>query len=190
MPRCRVLAAAAALALLLISAPQTVLAAQPPLVAHILAHSHCDPGWLESFEGYYLSQVSRILSSVVLALEADPRRRFIWAEMSFFMRWYETQPPATHALVKRLVASGQLEFVGGGWVQNDEANPDWAAVLSQVSEGHEYLATLFGVRARHAYQIDPFGHAAAFAAVAAAARAELVAAGRRLHQTPSRVLNK
>ena len=69
------------------------------------------------------------------------------------MRWYEVQPAATQALVLRLVRSGQLEFVGGGWVQNDEANPDFAAVIAQISEGHEYLKTLFGVRARFAWQI-------------------------------------
>jgi phenylalanyl-tRNA synthetase beta chain len=54
-------------------------------------------------------------------------------------------------------------------VQNDEANPDALAVLAQLTEGHEYLAQLFGKRPRIAWQIDPFGHASATAAIAAAA---------------------
>ena len=155
--------------------------AAQPLVAHIIAHSHCDPGWLESFEGYYSTQVASILSSVMQALREDPSRRFIWAEMSFWMRWWEVQSADTQALVHRLVRAGQLEFVGGGWVQNDEANPDFGAVVSQISEGHEYLKSLFGVRARHAWQVDPFGHAAAFAAVAAAAGFEALVINRIDH---------
>ena len=130
-------------------------AAEPMLTAHIIAHSHCDPGWLESFEGYYQQQVHGILSSVMRSLERDPSRRFVWAETSFFMRWYEVQGDATKALVKRLVKTKQLEFIGGGWVQNDEANPDYASIISQITEGHEYLQTLFGQRPRIAWQIDP-----------------------------------
>lgn len=121
-------------------------AAAVPLTAHIIAHSHCDPGWLESFEGYYSTQVHGILSSVVDQLSRERDRRFVWAETSFWMRWYEVQQEDTKATVKALVESGQLEFVGGGWVQNDEANPDPVSVISQLSEGHEYLQALFGKR--------------------------------------------
>ena len=38
-----------------------------------------------------------------------------------------------------------------------------------MTEGHEYLLSLFGVRPRIAWSIDPFGHAAASAALAASA---------------------
>lgn len=130
-------------------------AAPPPLTVHIIAHSHCDPGWLESFEGYYQSQVGRILSNVMGELTADSARRFVWAETSFWMRWYEVQSEDMKATVKRHVDSGQLEFIGGGWVQNDEANPDPISVISQLTEGHEYLQSLFGKRPRIAWQIDP-----------------------------------
>lgn len=162
------MAAPRLLAALFLSVVSVMVCAED-LTVHIIPHSHCDPGWLESFEGYYLSQVHTILSSVTEALTADKRRKFIWAEMSFWMRWYEVQSDETKARVQSFVASGQLEFVGGGWVQNDEANPDYAAIISQVTEGNEYLQTLFGTRPRIAWQIDPFGHSAAMAAVAAAA---------------------
>lgn len=129
--------------------------ASPPVVGHIIPHSHCDGGWLDTFETYYLSQVGTILTRVVTSLKDHPERKFIWAEISFWMRWYEIQSEETKAVVHGLVKSGQIEFVGGGWVQNDEANPDYASMISQISEGHEYLKTLFGVRARYAWQIDP-----------------------------------
>lgn len=139
------------------------------LVAHVIPHSHCDPGWLETFEGYFQTQVNSILNSVVDTVSADPARRFVWAESSFLMRWYEVATEARRAQLRSLVASGQVEFVGGGWVQNDEANPDYGAVISQLTEGHEYLAQLFGSRPRYFWQLDPFGHAAATPALASAA---------------------
>jgi hypothetical protein len=178
------------------------------LIAHIIPHSHCDPGvrfcanatapvarrtlfslsttrpptqWLETFEGYYQTQVNTILNSVVDTVSQDPARRFVWAESSFLMRWYEVATEARRALLRSLVASGQVEFVGGGWVQNDEANPDYGAVISQLTEGHEYLAQLFGTKPRFFWQLDPFGHAAATPALAAAAGFEALVVNRIDH---------
>jgi hypothetical protein len=58
------------------------------------------------------------------------------------------------------LATGRLAFVGGGWVQNDEANPDVGQVVEQMTEGHDWLRAHFGAAAapRVAWQIDPFGH--------------------------------
>ena len=39
------------------------------------------------------------------------------ARQAFFTRWWAEQTERTQALVKRLVADGQLGFVNGGWVQ-------------------------------------------------------------------------
>jgi hypothetical protein len=82
-------------------------------------------GWLRSFEGYYTTQVNDILSGVTQQLWEDPSRRFVWSEMSFFMRWWETQTEETKTRFRTLVRRGQLEFVGAGWVQHDEANPSY-----------------------------------------------------------------
>lgn len=71
------------------------------------------------------------------------------------------QSSEVRATLQRLVSSGQFEFVEGGWVQADEADSNYVSVINQVTEGHEYLRTNFGVRPRFAYQIDPFGHSAA-----------------------------
>jgi hypothetical protein len=89
--------------------------------------------------------------------------------MSFFMRWYEVQSEETKQRFQELVKRGQLEFVGGGWSQNDEANPSYDSIIAQLTEGHEYILSLFGVRPRIAWSIDPFGHGSASAAIAAAA---------------------
>ena len=39
------------------------------LYVHIIPHSHCDPGWLDTFEQYYRRDVGRILTGVMHALD-------------------------------------------------------------------------------------------------------------------------
>ncbi len=42
-------------------------------------------------------------------------------EIGFFYRWWQEQDAAMHGRVARLVRSGQLEFINGGWTMNDES---------------------------------------------------------------------
>lgn len=127
---------------------------------HITSHtlSFINNSWLVTFDEYFAQHVNSILSSAVAALLRHESRKFVWAEVSFFERWYREQSHNTRDAVQRLVEADRLVFVGGGWVQNDEANPDVGQVVEQVSEGHEWLRAHFGVTPRIAWQIDPFGH--------------------------------
>jgi len=51
------------------------------LTVHIIAHSHCDPGWLNTFEGYYAAEVRTILDAVTRELQGQPHRKFVWSEV-------------------------------------------------------------------------------------------------------------
>ncbi len=55
---------------------------------------------------------------------------------AFFIRWWREQAGATRRLVKRLVRRGQLSFVNGGYVQNDEAAAHYVAMVDQTTRGH------------------------------------------------------
>ena len=69
---------------------------------------------------------------MVRELTGKPERKFVWAELSFFMRWFSSQTRDMRDAFAALVSNGQVEFVGGGWVQNDEANPAPEEVIDQV----------------------------------------------------------
>ena len=129
-----------------------------PAVVHVIPHSHCDAGYRKTFSGYYSSEVKSIISTVLEALKEAPNRRFVWEEVSFFSVWWEQASEGDRSLVKQLVGSGQLEFIGGGWVMHDEATTSAFGVLNQMSLGLKFLNESLGTRPRVEWHIDPFGH--------------------------------
>lgn len=62
----------------------------------------------------------------------------------------------------------QFEFVGGGWVQNDELVTSYEDTVTQMTEGHRFLLETFGEEAlpKVGWQLDIFGHTSSFANLA------------------------
>lgn len=125
---------------------------------HVVPHSHCDPGYRKTFEDYFTGEVRSILDTVLEALQDDPSKRFVWEEVSFLSRWWQQASPQQKDAVRKLHGSGQLEFIGGGWVMHDEADTSLRGILNQMTEGLLFLNTTLGVRPTIGWHIDPFGH--------------------------------
>ncbi|KAK4416850.1 Alpha-mannosidase [Sesamum alatum] len=138
------------------------------LNVHLVAHSHDDVGWLKTIDQYYVGSnnsiqgacVENILDSVVMALRRDPNRKFIFAEMAFFSRWWEEQSVEIQQEVRKLVDAGRLEFVNGGWCMHDEATTHYIDMIDQTTLGHQLIKSQFNKTPRAGWQIDPFGHSA------------------------------
>lgn len=131
-----------------------------PLRVFVLPHSHCDPGWIKTFDEYFQQQTKHILTTVIAALQLNPKRKFIWAEISYFEWWYREQEEPVRQAVKLLLRRKQLEFVTGGWVQPDEANTELYAMEVQLQEGHDWIKETFGEEyiPQFGWSIDPFGY--------------------------------
>ncbi|XP_003748507.1 alpha-mannosidase 2x [Galendromus occidentalis] len=129
------------------------------LKVFVVPHSHNDPGWIKTFDQYYTEQTRNILTIAVSKLMEFPDMRFIWAEVSFFARWYDDQPQVQRDKVAKLINDGRLEFVTGGWVMNDEANTHYYAMIEQHVLGHKWIETHFpkAPKPRNGWAIDPFG---------------------------------
>ncbi|XP_062511702.1 alpha-mannosidase 2x-like isoform X2 [Corticium candelabrum] len=134
-----------------------------PLNVFIVPHSHNDPGWLKTFQQYYVAQTRQILNNVVDGLNEDASRRFIWAEISYFDLWWNEQSAEKRGIAKKLIENGQLEIVTGGWVMNDEANTHYYAMIDQMIEGHQWLKQNLGITPHSGWAIDPFGHSSTMA---------------------------
>jgi len=160
------------LTLLVCATPSAVraegAAADEMLQVHLVPHTHDDVGWLKTVDQYYMGSnnsiqhagVQYILDSIIPELKKDPSRKFIYVEIAFFERWWREQSETTKTDVKALVASGQLEFINGGWCMNDEASTHYSAIIDQMARGHSFLKENFGVVPRIGWHIDPFGHSA------------------------------
>lgn len=139
--------------------------AEDPLEVFVVMHSHTDPGWVKTFDQYFHDQVKGILDSSLKVCEEDKRNRFIYAEMSFFSRWWASATTEQRKSMKHLLSPSssssspqQFEIVAGGWVMNDEATVHYAAAINQYMTGHEWLRKNVGILPRSGWAIDPFGH--------------------------------
>lgn len=68
------------------------------------------PGWIKTFDKYYTEQTQHILNSMVIKLQEDSRWRFLWAEVSFFAKWWDNISAQKKAAVRRLVAVGKVWY--------------------------------------------------------------------------------
>lgn len=138
------------------------------LNVHLVPHTHDDVGWLKTVDQYYVGSnnsiqgacVQNVLDSLLPALVADSNRKFVYVEQAFFQRWWRDQSEPIQQIARRLVTSGQLEFINGGMCMHDEAATHYIDMIDQTTLGHRFIKEEFGVAPRIGWQVDPFGHSA------------------------------
>ena len=137
---------------------------------HIVPHTHNDAGWLYTLESYYKGTNSRgcvqcILNNVTASLKHNKNRRFSYVEQVFFEIWWQEISNATKDVVREYIRNGQLEFLMGGYVMNDEGCTYYDDIIEQLTLGHRAIKNTFNVTVNTAWHIDPFGHSAAQARI-------------------------
>lgn len=126
----------------------------------MVSHSHDDVGWLDTPEDYYNREVRGIYNAVLSELAKDANRKFVVSEIYFVSKWWSEIGEESRATFRSLLESGQISFVNGGWVSNDEACPLFSDMIDQMALGAETISGLFGLDALPTvgWQLDSFGH--------------------------------
>lgn len=58
-------------------------------------------GWLKTFDDYFRDQTQHILNNMVLKLQEDKGRKFMWSEISYFSKWWDGIDSQKKDAVKR-----------------------------------------------------------------------------------------
>ncbi|EGC39654.1 hypothetical protein DICPUDRAFT_74852 [Dictyostelium purpureum] len=127
-----------------------------PIDVYLIPHSHCDFGKTGDYNVY--NKTSKILNNVILELYQDREKTFIWAEINYFSKWYNGLNEDIKNIVKKVIDNKQLEFVSGGWVQNDDAVANVDGILEQITQGHIWLKDTFGYTVEYGWQVDSIGY--------------------------------
>ncbi len=84
-----------------------------------------------------------------MSTHSPPRRR---------AQWLEEKYPDIFAQIKKRVAEGRWELVGGMWVEPDLNMPDGESQVRQLLIGKRYFQEKFGVDVRVGWNPDSFGY--------------------------------
>jgi alpha-mannosidase len=123
---------------------------------HMIGHAHIDPVWLWPWtEG--LSVVHSTFRSNLDRLKETPEACFVSSSVQFY-QWVADNDPDMLAEIRKRVAEGKWNAVGGWWVEPDVNIPSGEALVRQGLYGQLTLLKLLGRKATVAFNPDSFGH--------------------------------
>ncbi|KAL4461952.1 hypothetical protein ABPG74_000797 [Tetrahymena malaccensis] len=150
----------------LIALNLVVLGSQDTIYVHMIPHSHDDYGWIFNIQELYNNPspfqgqgaVKDILNSVYNEVQKNPFRKFNQVEVSFLDIWWQTISEQQKDTYRKLVQSGQIEILNGGWVMHDEATAYFEDMIENMTVGHLWVQEQFKIIPTIGWQLDPFGH--------------------------------
>jgi alpha-mannosidase len=129
----------------------------PEFRIHMIGNSHVDPVWLWPWpEGF--SVVNSTFRSALERMNETPGFAFTASSAQYY-EWVAENDPALLAEIRRRIAEGRWDPVGGWWVEPDVNLPSGEALIRQGLYGQLTFRHLLGRTATVAYNPDSFGHA-------------------------------
>ncbi len=129
-------------------------------------HSHLDLLWLWPFRETK-RKILRTFSNAVFLCQRYPDYRYV-ASSPLQFALLEELDPKLFQQVARLIQTGQIEYEGQTWVENDINLPSEESWTHQALYGQKYWKEKFGSYAKIQWLPDTFGYAASLPQVIAA----------------------
>ncbi|MFM8793509.1 MAG: alpha-mannosidase [Acidimicrobiales bacterium] len=133
-------------------------------------HAHLDTAWLWPLRETRRKAV-RTFANAVHLLERNPDFVYCHSQAQHYA-WVEQDAPDIFAKVRRFVAEGRWEPVGGMWVETDLNLPDGESLLRQMTQGQRAFRNWFGATCNGAFLPDDFGYPAGLPQIVTHAGAE------------------
>ncbi|MAS04675.1 MAG: alpha-mannosidase [Ahrensia sp.] len=125
----------------------------------LTGHAHIDLAWLWPYEETR-RKVRRTFSTALSLIEASPDFIFNQSTAAYYAQLEEDDPALLDAIRKQ-VAAGRWETIGGMWVEPDTNMPTGESLVRQVLYGQRYFEKQFGVRHKVCWLPDCFGFSGA-----------------------------
>lgn len=137
------------------------------LTFHLIANAHLDPVWMWDWrEG--LNEGIITSRAILDLMDEFPELTCIRGEALIY-RHIEEHDPETFARIRRRVAEGRWDVVGGTFVQPDTNLTGTETMCRHFARSQAYFRSRFGRPAEVAWAADSFGHSAGLPDVLAAA---------------------
>lgn len=123
---------------------------------HLICNAHLDLMWLWEWEEGAAEALSTFRTAARLAEQFDD---FVFNHNeSLLYEWIEEFEPELFERIKKLIARGKWNVIGGWYMQPDCNLPCGEAFVRQIEEGNEYFKNKFGLSFETAVNFDSFGH--------------------------------
>ena len=123
-----------------------------------VGHAHIDTAWLWPLRETE-RKCARTFASAVRLLDDDPDYRFVCSQAVQY-RWIEDHHPTIFDGIRRHVAEGRWEVVGGMWVEPDMNLTSGESIVRQLVHGQRYFESRFARRCDEIWIPDVFGYPA------------------------------
>jgi alpha-mannosidase len=123
---------------------------------YMIGNAHLDPVWLWQWQEGFQEAKATFRSALDRMNESDD---FIFTSSSAAIyEWIENNDPGMFEEIRRRVAEGRWNIVGGWWIQPDCNIPSGESFVRQGLYGQRYFKEKLGVTAKVGYNVDSFGH--------------------------------
>jgi alpha-mannosidase len=159
-----------------------LVVAEPGWTMHMVSHFHYDPVWWNTQAAYtvawdrldfpgsprgarQMAGFDLVKAHLAIAL-AEPVYRFVLAEVDYLKPYWDAHPE-DRATLRRLLAEGRVEVMGGAYNEPNTNLTDPETTIRNFVHGMGFQRHVLGADPRTAWQLDVFGHDPAFPGFAA-----------------------
>jgi len=124
---------------------------------HLVGHAHIDLQWLWTWEESINDIIPQTFNQAIKFMDEFPEFTFSQSSPTLYMAT-ERYHPELFEKIKKKVADGRWELVGGRWCEADNNMISPESHVRQFLYGQRYFQSRFGKMATVGWEPDTFGH--------------------------------